>query len=65
MIRLPALYEEAIIEYARKLDSGETIESESKTTQRQEQVEAFLMSIPPRDRTAARGLMRKFLKWLE
>jgi len=64
-MRLPALHEEAIIEYARKLDGGETIESESKPIQRKEQIEAFLMSIPPRDRTAARGLMKKFLKWLE
>jgi hypothetical protein len=64
MMRLPAQYEQQIIEYARLLDSeSESTELLDFETQLQERIDRVLLSIKPSERRAATKLFKKLITW--
>ncbi len=69
MMRLPARYESAIIDYAKHLDSAsESNEFESKSNELatlRSHVDAILLSLRPGDRASAKRLFNKLLARLE
>jgi hypothetical protein len=72
MMRLPAQYEQQILEYARLLDSDlesnellHNSESESNRfdEELQQRIDRVLLSIKPSERRAASKLFKKLITW--
>lgn len=68
MMRLPALFEREIVEFAKHLDSDAESRASNRLVSEQEikgAIAAVVMSVRPGDRRAANALFKKLLAKLE